>query len=178
MADRAGQVWTYRATFVLLVALVVFVQLLPLHPGPGRLPGPDIILLIALSWIVMRPDYVPVLLLAFVFLLTDLLLMRPPGLWTALAVLAGEFLRNRQLQLRATPFITEWALIAGLIVAMNVGNALILGIFGVTQPAPGLVVLRMVFTILCYPLVVILAGRAFGLRKVRAGDQDRIGMRS
>ena len=70
-------------------------------PGPGRLPGPDIILLIALSWIVMRPDYVPVLLLAVVFLLTDLLLMRPPGLWTALAVLAGEFLRNRQLQLRA-----------------------------------------------------------------------------
>lgn len=178
MAERTGQLWTYRATFVFLVALVTFAQLLPLSPGPGAMPGPDIILLIALSWIVMRPDFVPVLLLAVVFLLTDLLLMRPPGLWTALAVLAGEFLRTRQAQLRAASFITEWALIGGLILAMTVANALILATFGVTQPSLGLTILRMVFTILCYPLVVILAGRAFGLRKVRAGDQDRFGQRS
>ena len=178
MAERPSQVWTYRATFVFLVALVVFVQLLPLSPGPGGIPGPDIILLIALSWIVMRPDYVPVLLLAVVFLVTDLLLMRPPGLWTALAVLAGEFLRGRQAQLRAAPFLTEWALIGALILGMTVANALILAIFNVTQPSLGLTVIRLVLTILCYPLVVILAGRAFGLRKVRAGDQDGFGQRS
>lgn len=178
MAERSGQLWTYRATFVFLVAAVTFAQLLPLSPGPGSMPGPDIILLIALSWIVMRPDFVPVLLLAAVFLLTDLLLMRPPGLWTALVVLAGEFLRSRQAQLRAASFIAEWALIAGVIVALTVVHALVLALFGVTQPSAGLTTLRLVFTILCYPLVVILAGRAFGLRKVRAGDQDRFGQRT
>ena len=177
MADTPHSLITYRMTFVLLVGLVAFVQLLPLQPDPGGMPGPDVILLIALSWIAMRPSYVPVLLLASVFLVTDLLLMRPPGLWTALAVLAGEFLRGRQAQLRAASFLTEWALIAGLIVAMTVANALILAIFGITQPSLGLTILRLMFTIACYPLVVILAGRAFGIRKVRAGDQDRVGQR-
>ena len=175
MAEPRRSLFTYRATFVFLVAAVTFAQLLPLRPGPGNVPGPDIILLIALAWIVMRPEYVPVLLLAFVFLLTDLLLMRPPGLWTALAVLAGEFLRGRQAQLRAASFAVEWALIAGIILGMTIANALVLAIFGVTQPGFGLTVLRLVFTILCYPLVVILAGRAFGIRKVRARDQDRFG---
>ncbi len=177
MADRASPLWTYRLTFVFLVSVVVFLKLLPLHPGPGGIPGPDIILLIALSWIVMRPDYVPVLLLAVVFLVTDLLLMRPPGLWTALAILAGEYLRGRQVQLSVASFLTEWALVAGLVLAMTITNAVVLAVFAVDQPSIGLTIIRLIFTILCYPLVVILCGRAFGIRKVRAGDQDRFGQR-
>ena len=77
------------------------------------------------------------------FLILDLLLMRPPGLWTALAVLAGEFLRGRQAQLRAASFPTEWALIAGIIVAMTLANVVILAIFGVAQPSLGLTLLRI-----------------------------------
>ena len=61
MADQPRSVITYRVTFVLLVAAVMFAQLLPLRPGPGGIPGPDIILLIALAWIAMRPDYVVIL---------------------------------------------------------------------------------------------------------------------
>ena len=178
MADRTSHLWTYRATFVFLVAVIAFVQLLPLSPGPGAIPGPDVILLIAFSWIVMRPDFVPVALLAFVFLLADLLLMRPPGLWTALVVLGGEFLRSRQAQLREASFIMEWALVSGLILSITIAYGVILTVFGVTQPSLGLTILRLLFTILCYPLVVILAGRAFGLRKIRAGDQDGFGQRS
>ncbi|MCV6592580.1 MAG: rod shape-determining protein MreD [Silicimonas sp.] len=177
MAEGAGQVWTYRAVFVFLIGAVIFSQLLPLHPGPGQMGGPDVILLIALSWIVMRPDFVPVLLLAAVFLMADLLLMRPPGLWTALAVIAGEFLRHRQLALRAASFPVEWALIAGVITAMVLVNALVLGIFGVTQPSLGQTILRLIFTIVAYPIVVILAGRAFGLKKRQIGETDRFGHR-
>lgn len=176
MAERTRSLFTYRVTFVLLVAVVTFAQLLPLRPGPGGIPGPDITLLIALAWIVMRPEYVPVMLLAAVFLIVDLLLMRPPGLWTALAVLAGEFLRGRQAQLRVASFPVEWALIGGIVLTMTITNALILAVFGVTQPGFGLTMLRLIFTILCYPLVVILAGRALGLRKPRAGEQDRYGI--
>ena len=32
------RVWTYRGIFICLAAFVVFVKLLPLHPGPGRFP--------------------------------------------------------------------------------------------------------------------------------------------
>ena len=174
MADGVLGIWQYRVLFVVLAALVAFVQLLPLNPGVEQLPGPDVLLLIALSWTVMRPDYVPVLLLAVVFLLADLLFMRPPGLWTALAVLGCEFLRSRRVLLRNAQFFTEWLIVAAVIVAMTVAYAILLGIFGVPQPTAGLTVLRMLFTILCYPVVMILAGRALGLRAT-SRERDSLG---
>ena len=177
MADRKRNLWSYRGTFVFLVSAVAFVQILPLNPGPGGIPGPDIILLIAFSWVAMRPDYVPVLLLAAVFFVADLLFMRPPGLWTALAVLGSEFLRGRHVQLRVAYFFTEWLVVAALIVGMTLVNGLILMIFGVEQAPIGLTIIRMMFTILAYPIVVILAGRAFGVQKLRAGDSDQRGVR-
>ena len=165
MAERASTVWQYRLLFVCLAAVVGFVHLLPINTGVEQLPGPDVLLLIALSWTVMRPKYVPVFLLAAVFLLADLLFMRPPGLWTMLVVLACEFLRSRRVLLRNAQFPVEWLLVAAVIVGMTLANALMLGLFGVPQPTAGLTVMRMLFTILCYPLVMILAGRSFGLTR-------------
>ena len=56
---HAGR-WTYRGVFLALAALVIFAKLLPLHPGPGRFPGPDILILMACAWVVRRPDFLPV----------------------------------------------------------------------------------------------------------------------
>ena len=177
MADRATSRWTFQALFVALVAAVLFAQLLPLDLQPGRLPGPDILVLLAFSWVVMRPDYVPVALLAVVFFVADILMMRPLGLWTALVVIGAEFLRIRSVALRDVSIFAEWALVGAVITAMFVVNALVLALFAVVQPGPGLTVIRLGATILAYPLVVILAGRAFGLRKIAPGEVDRLGHR-
>ena len=174
MAKRVRGLWQYRLLFVFLACLLGFVQLLPLNSGSDYFPGPDLLLLVALSWTIMRPVFVPVVLLAVVFLLGDLLFMRPPGLWTALVILGCEFLRARRILIRNAPFFVEWLSVAGVILAMTITNALILTIFGVPQPSVGLTVLRMLYTILCYPLVVILAGRAFGLRKP-SGERESLG---
>ena len=176
MADTPSSLWGYRILFVLCASVLAFVQLLPLNPGPGLLPGPDVLLLLALFWTVVRPALVPVWLLALVFLLSDLLLMRPPGLWTALAILGCEFLRSRRAVLRNAPFPVEWAMVAVVIAAMTVVNVLVLSIFAVPQPSFGLTVIRMVFTILAYPLAVILAGRAIGLSKP-SGEREALGAR-
>ena len=154
----------------------MFLQLLPLHPGPGTLPGPDVLLLVVLSWTIMRPDLVPVPLVAAVFLAGDLLLMRPPGLWTALTILGCEFLRSRRTLLRNTSFAVEWSIVAVVVAAMTIANVLVLTIFVVPQPAFGLTVIRMLFTILAYPLVLILVGRAIGLGKPK-GERDSLGAR-
>ncbi len=174
MAERRNTIWVYRLVFVGLTAVVGFLQLVPLSPGPGGLPGPDVILLMVFSWVIMRPDYVPILLVALVMLAADLLFMRPPGLWAALAVLGAEFLRGWHATLRSASFFTEWLLIAGVVAAMALANAIILSIFGVEQPSVGMTVIRLFFTVISYPLVVILAGRAFGVRKIRAGDPERL----
>lgn len=177
MADLGSGIWMYRLTFVALAAALAFVQLLPLDLGPGQIPGPDILLLLAFSWVVMRPEFVPVALLAAVMFLADLLFMRPLGLWTALVILGAEFLRGRSFTLRDTPFLLEWLLVAAVIVAIFLANALILALFAVTQPGFGLTLIRLVATILAYPLVVILAGRAIGLKKIVPGEVDRLGHR-
>lgn len=175
MADHASSTWGYRVLFVALSMAVTFVQLLPLDMGPGQIPGPDVLLLLALSWVVMRPDLVPVVLIAAVFFLADILFMRPLGLWTLLVVLATEFLRSRTLVLRDTTFLLEWVLIAAVIAAIFVANAVLLAIVAAPQSGLGLTLIGLVFTILAYPLVVILAGRTFGIRKVLPGETDRLG---
>ena len=95
MAERIRHLWLYRALFLGLAVLVIFVQLLPLHPGPGKIPGPDVLLLLALSWVFMRQEFVPLIAVAAIFLLADIFFMRPFGLWAALAVVAVEYLRHR-----------------------------------------------------------------------------------
>lgn len=177
MAERLGGLWMYRGLFIAFAGLLIFVQLLPLNPGPGQLSGPDVLLLIALSWTILRPGLVPVWLLAAVFLLSDLLLMRPPGLWTALTVLACEFLSGRRAPLKTSTFLIQWLVVAGVVTAMTVANTVILSVFAVPQPTFGLTVIRLIFTILAYPLVVILAGRALGLSKA-SEDREALGVRS
>lgn len=177
MADGVANLWTYRTVYVGLSAAAMFVQLLPLEIGPGRIPGPDILLLLALSWIILRPDYVPVAMIATVFFLADILFMRPLGLWTALVVVGTEFLRLRSVTLRDTPFALEWLLVAGVITAIFVVNWLVLTLFAVVDPGLGLTLIRLIATILAYPLVVILAGRAVGVRKIVPGEVDRLGHR-
>lgn len=177
MAERGSGVWAYRALFLVLAAAVMFVQLLPLETAPGQFPGPDILMLLALSWVVMRPDLMPVLLIALVFFVADILFMRPLGLWTLLVVLASEFLRSRSHMLRDTVFPFEWMLVGAVIASVFVVNTVILALFSVTQPALGLTLIGLMATILCYPLVVILAGRTFGIRKIAPSEVDRLGQR-
>jgi hypothetical protein len=46
-------------------------------------------------------------------LVEDLVLLRPPGLWTALVVLATEFMRSRAALTRELNFVVEWLLVSG-----------------------------------------------------------------
>lgn len=173
---HAGR-WTYRGVFLSLAFLVVFAKLLPLNPGPGRFPGPDILILMACAWVVRRPDYLPVLMVAVIFLLADMLFMRPPGLWAALAIIGLEALRRRSIVLRDSGFLTEWLTVATILTAMSVANAVVLAVFMVDQPGVGMTIIRLVTTLLVYPVVVVLAARAVGLRKIAPGEVDRLGHR-
>lgn len=167
--------WTYWSLFLGLATLIIFVKLLPLQSGPGRIPGPDVLTLFALAWVVRRPDYVPVPLVAAVFLMADVLFMRPLGLWTALVILGLEFLRARSVSLRDMSFFAEWLSVVGVITAMFFVNALILIVFAVDQPGLGQALIRLIATILAYPIVVALAARAFGLKKIAPGEVDQLG---
>jgi rod shape-determining protein MreD len=167
----------WRSVFVTLAVLIAFLRLLPLGDGVGGVPGPDLLVALALAWAVRRPDYVPVLLLAAIMLMADFLFLRPPGLWAAITVLGVEFLRNRETAFRDLPFLVEWGMVALLLLAMTLTNALVLLVLMVDQPTLGLTLLQLIATILAYPLVVAVTVFAFGLRRAAPGEVDDMGHR-
>ena len=169
--------WRYAALFAGLAALWLFVRLLPLDTTPASWPGPDLLLCLALAWVLRRPDYVPALLIAAVFLLEDFLLMRPPGLWALIVLAATEFLRARHVQMRELGLLMEWLVVAVVITAMVLVNRLVLAVTAVPQAELGLVALHMLTTILAYPFVVGLCFLALRLRKPTTGEVDARGRR-
>ncbi|WP_341367254.1 hypothetical protein [Yoonia sp. BS5-3] len=80
MADQTDpRIWINRGVFLLVAFLIVVAQLVPLDMRPASWSWPDLLLAMTLAWVVRKPDYAPVALIAALFLMTDLLLHRPPG---------------------------------------------------------------------------------------------------
>jgi rod shape-determining protein MreD len=154
----------------------LFVQLLPLGLAPGGWPGPDLMLALAMAWIIRRPEDLPVWLLAGLFLTADLLLMRPPGLWAALVLLALEALRRRQTRLRAMPLSGEFAMVAALIGGLTLANWAMLTLLLVEQPGLPAQLAQALSTLAVYPLVV--GALHFGLDLRKRPVQEGFGRRA
>lgn len=171
------KLYLMRAGFILLTLLILFFQLLPLDTTPRRWAGPDVLLGLAMAWSLRRPEYVPALLLAAVFLLADMLLQRPPGLWALLALLGCEYLKGPRRDLRDATFLAEWISVAAAIVAIHLGFRIGLAITLVPTPPWGLSLFAMGATILCYPLIAGISHWVMGVRRAAPGDLDALGQR-
>ena len=106
-----------------------------------------------------RPDYLPALLVAAVVLLEDMILMRPPGLWTALVLVAAEFVRGRVALTRELSFGVEWLLVSGLMVGLLLSYRVIFALVLLPQPGFGYALVQVVWSVLCVP-VALCAGPA------------------
>lgn len=165
-------IWGYRAIYIFFGLSVIFYRILPLQTGTPGLPGPDFILCLTMAWVLRQPGSAPLSLILFLFLLSDFLLQRPPGLWTALAVLGTEFLRNRRAGIAETPFLFEWGVVAGVVLAMVVGQRIVLWILATEQPSLGLSLMEGLATIVIYPLVVLISKYLLGMDKLPAIDTE------
>lgn len=172
-----NSVWLYRLGFVAVAVALLFLKMLPLGSIAGDWPGPDLMLCLMLAWVTQRPDHLPTGLIAVVVLAEDMILMRPPGLWTALVVLATEFLRARSSLTRELGFAAEWLLISGVMVAMLLAYRLVFAIAFMTQPGFGFAFAQTVGSILMYPVVVWVLRIVFHLRKPSPGEVDKMGRR-
>ncbi len=155
LTDRLGA----GALFVGICMVLLTLRLMPLPQGPGGWPGPDLMLALTMVWVQRRPDALPVGLIAAAFLAADLLLMRPPGLWTALVVVATEGVRQTARHGQQVPLWLETAIFAGLQSAMIMLAWLVLSVTFVSQPSLGPQLLQVPVTVAAYPLVAL----AFGL---------------
>ena len=167
----------YRAAFVGLAALILFLRILPLGALPPYWPGPDLLLCLTIVWILRRPTFVPLGLIVAVFLLDDLVSGRPPGLWTLIVLLGTEFLRSRAVLTRDLPFVVEWAMAGAVILAMTLAFRAVTVMFMVPTVGLGPVLLQYLSTMIAYPAVVLASAWALGLRKTAPGQVDALGHR-
>lgn len=171
MPDTPTQLWAMRAAFLGLSLLILFGNLLPVETAaPRGWAGVDLLMAFAMAWGVRRPEYVPVVLLALIFLLADLLFQRPPGLWAALMLVACERLKSQSMTLRDAGFPTEYLTAGAMIVGVYILNRVILAVLLIDLPPLGLYLLQMLTTLVAYPLAVVVTHVLFGVRKVSAGD--------
>lgn len=167
--------WRYWALFAGFVVLSLFWRLLPLSGAAPLVPGPDLILCVVMAWVLRRPDYMPALLVVGAVLLEDLLLMRPPGLWALLVLMAAEFLRTRQPLMRELPFTMEWAAVGTVMATVWLAERLVLGLVLVPMPGLGASLVQLAMTLLAYPLVVLASHWLIGVRKPATGEVDALG---
>ena len=166
-----GSVWAYRGLYAGLAFALLFLRMLPLGSVAGTWPGPDLLVCLTFAWVLRRPDYAPVLLVE------DLLVMRPPGLWTAIIVLAAEFLRQRGALAREISFAVEWLMVAAVMAASLMAFRLVLMLTLLPQASLGQAIIQLIASILCYPVVVGVSRLAFGVRKPATGEVDAYGRR-
>lgn len=161
-----------RAAFCVLFAVVIFVYLMPLQVAPRPWAGPDVLLAMTFAWATRRPEFVPMALIAFLFLLADFLFQRPPGLWALLALIATEWLKSRERRQRHQSFVLEWASVAAMVLFVAVVNRLVLKIV-IIEPGPlSLSAMQAMMTILVYPVVVIVTRLVFRVRRYVPGDSE------
>lgn len=178
MAEASRRrIWLGRGLYLVLCGTIMFLHLLPMETMPRRWGSPDFVLLITLAWAARRPDHVPALLIAAVFLLSDMLFHRPPGLWTALVLILTEVLRTRARSIRVVPFPLEWFGIAVGIVAITLAYRFTLSLVMVPQAPLGLTLTQMMLTIGTYPLVALLSHLLFGVSRPAHGEVDSLGHR-
>ena len=179
MSDQvSSRLWTMRLSFAALVMTILFFHLLPLQTATGGLIWPDLVLTFALAWSVRRPEFVPATLLALMFLMTDLLLQRPPGLWALLALIACEQMKAQSRTLRDASLATELVSAVLWIVGIGIAYRVILALMVIEVPPLGPALIQIVVTAIAYPLVVAITHALMGVRKATPGDIDGKGVRS
>ncbi|MEL6689184.1 MAG: rod shape-determining protein MreD [Pseudomonadota bacterium] len=171
----SSYVWGMRATYVALGLLLLFLQLLPLETAPRGWVAPDFLLALTLVWVARRPDLAPVFLVAALFFLSDLLLQRPPGLWSALALITTELLRARSSDFRDMIFSAEWAIVGAFIVGFYVAYMLAWSVAMTYEISYSLLALQMVLTILAYPIIAGASAAVLGISKAAPGQTDAQG---
>lgn len=169
--------WAGRITYLLLAFVLIAAPLLPLNTVPRAFAAPDILLAVTAAWAARRPDTLPVLVVAFVFLLADFLFQRPPGLFAALVLLMTEALRRRSLRLRRGSFMGEWIAAGAAIAAVVLAHRVILAALMTPQAPLGLTLIQLILTIAAYPAVAGVAQVALGLRRPAQGEVDALGHR-
>ena len=155
---------TYPILFTVIVFILIFIKVLPINTVPQEWTAPDLLLCVTLVWCLRKPTGAPIILLAVLFLLQDIICQRPIGLFAAVATLICEWAKRQALRAEEFPFLLEWVTAAFAMLAMFILIQSIASLSLIAKPSIWIFTKEMIFTIMAYPLVTFLCRYGLGLR--------------
>ena len=160
--------------FALLALTAIFVQLLPLDLVAGTGLVPDLLLVLACIWAVRRPEHTPLLLVAALLLLADMMQDRPVGLWAMISLLIVETMRAQRDAYRGRPFVVEWGGFALALALGLIAQGVILKLALVARPE-GVDLPLQIFavTVASYPAMALLVHYGLRIRAPRPAERSR-----
>lgn len=166
----SARVWLGRGLYLGLAVALMFFRLMPLDTMPRSFALPDLLLVVTLMLALRRPHYLPAPLVALVFFASDLIFQKPPGLNAVLVLVAVEWLRQRENDLRSASLLAEWLHAGGAILAIAIATRVIMAVLMIPQAPLALTASEVALSFLAYPLLALMAEHLFGLGRQGAGE--------
>ena len=167
------QGWLYRLVYFVLCFMILGTSSVPGMLVNIPVYGPDLIYCLTAVWLVRRPDHLPPYLVVGIFLLRDILLGLPPGLWTAAMLATGLLLNVLHAWLKTRSFVTEWAVVSVsymvMLLGMQAAQAVALLPFSPLEH----LAMKTVTTTVFYPLVVMFIHMVLRIGKIHHGPASR-----
>ena len=157
VVDPSLRIFRLRLTYLLIVMLMVLFQTMPIHTSIDQFAMPDIPLVITFAWVMRRPDVMDPILITIAFLFADMILQRPPGLWTVIALCGSMFLRSRTIYFKEAIFFYEWLMIAIVVIFCFTAHQFLLLLTFLPTHDLALLVKQALFTIMLYPIFIWLS---------------------
>ena len=155
--DPSLRILRLRLIYLLIMMLLVLLQTIPIHTSTDKLTMPDIPLIITFVWVMRRPDVMAPILITIAFLFADMILQRPPGLWTLIVLCASMFLRSRTVYFKEVIFFYEWLMIAIVVIFCFTAHQFLLLLTFLPTHDLALLVKQALFTIMLYPIFIWLS---------------------
>jgi rod shape-determining protein MreD len=94
------------------------------------------------------------ILITLAFLFADMILQRPPGIWTLIALCATMFLRSRSMYFKEIIFFYEWLIIAIVIIFSFTAHHFVLILTFLPTHNLKLLAMQAFLTIMLYPIFI------------------------
>mgnify|MGYP001240726233 CR=1 FL=1 len=157
--------WTSSIKYLLLSFIIISVQILPLPIVQQEILWPDLIFLFSVGWLLRKPDQLPIMVIYLVHLISDIVLLRPIGLWSGLSLIVFVFVKWRIYKTKAIFQIgQELIFVMALLALVLITNLILQYMFKILNPPITMIMLQMTFSLLIYPLVMGILHYILGVR--------------
>ena len=161
----------YQIAYFCIGLLIIFFQILPLQTTPQTWSGPNVLLVFFAAIVTKRPEFTSSFLIAFIFLIEDFFLMRPPGLMSSLTVLGFYFLKRKFQHQEESHVLFGWGSVATCLTLILLLFYFISVLLFIPSAGFRLSLMEIIVTLALYPIFSVLIG---SFAKLDTADAEKI----